>query len=135
MGAKSSVERQGVSGTHRGLDITSSPASAAAATQMKWISAQVELVWQHGYAPLLQRHWDATSNRMAFGSLQGLLASHASSSIRDADGHFTFVDYEQFAHQFKVARYGVLDMLAQGGPLYLSRGPAISKSEFQIANP
>lgn len=115
---KRSFDRNGVEGTHHGLEITSCLASAAARTQQQWLSEQVEHIAQHKYVPVLQRHWDATSNRLAFGSLQDVLAPHARYSMKDAAGNWSLVNYREFKKKYKVARYGVVELLAQGGTIH-----------------
>ena len=91
---------------------------AAAKTQQEWISTEVANVAAHGYAPVLQRNWDATANRMAFGALQYLVAPHARYSVRDDNGEWSIVRYAELKQKFEVARFRILDLLAQGGILH-----------------
>ena len=127
LGRSSKVDRDGVSGSHRQMEVTCTIAACAMESQRSWIADQIASIASRARPFFFQRYYDGTSNRMACGALQGKLEKAARYSVWDQSAEqWKLVGFDEYTSKGKCARHGILNLMAMGGTLHWTDSAGMS---------
>jgi hypothetical protein len=134
---KSRLIRSGIDGMHRALSVLATVASVLQYAQTSFVSNETQDLIDSGSCPVINRFYDATPIRVAFGQLQQQVYPHARYSLQVDDTKWipvSYAEYQKNHPERPLPRFGTLELLGQGATCFYADAK-LELHGFRIISP